>query len=337
MDVRFWIIAREVAAGKETGSSEQELVQLLRRGVACGALACPISESTFIEVMKQANTPTRRVATASLIDELSLGISLITNRARVGTEIAHFFYSCTGRQNLYTMQELVWTKLSYALGYVHPALPDIDHATALPLQKAFFDHMWGISLSEMVATIGNAEQPNREALKHAAAKINAGNKAHRDTLKSFQQAYRDEIVGAVDISSDIAADVMCGMAERAGVVPAERGSAAWRESARMCRNLLIAAFDKPDTKLVLRTLHTEACLHAGFRWNKNTKFEENHFYDFDHAAAAVSYCDAFFTEGFLSYLTNAGHIGLGKLYSCRITANIGDAVQILKELTRCRP
>lgn len=331
LDVRFWIIARDAEAGTDTRDAARELLRLLRRGVSEGKLVCPISESTFVEVMKQANTSTRRIATARLIDELSLGVSLTTSRTRIATEIGHFFYTHTGQQNLHAMQELVWTKLSYTLGYIHPSLPNLDKADELALQKGFFDKIWGISLSEMVETIGDVDLPVRDEFRRCASNIDADIKAHMPTLKSYQQTYKDEIVGAVDVCSDLAADVMAGMAERAGVAPAESGSPSWIECERMCRNLLIAAFQKPGTKQALRTIHALASLHAGLRWNKMTTFEANHFYDFEHAAAALTYCDAFLTEGFLSSLANSGHTGLRALNGCRVTADVGEAATFVRE------
>ncbi len=109
LDVNFWIIARDAEGGTDTRRAARELLDLLLRGVSDGALLCPISESTFIEVMKQVYTLTRRIPTARLIDKLSLGVSLTTSRERIATEIEHLFYSRTGQRNLYAMQELVWT------------------------------------------------------------------------------------------------------------------------------------------------------------------------------------------------------------------------------------
>jgi hypothetical protein len=332
LDVNFWIIARDAAAGTDACKAAPELLDLLRRGVAEGTLVCPISESTFIELMKQPNTPTRRIATARLIDELSLGVSLTTSHARIATEIAHFFCSRTGQQNFYAMQELVWTKLSYTLGYIHPSLPGrLDRATELALQKGFFDEMWKKSLLEILEVIGDADLPVRDELRRSASGIDADIKVHMHTLKSYQQTYKDEIVGTVDVYSDLAADVMGGMAERDGVTPAERGSPSWIECQRMCRNLLIAAFQKPGTKEALRTIHALASLHACLRRNKMTNFKENHFYDFEHAAAALAYCDAFLTEGFLTSLANARHTGLCGINDCRVTADVDEAVTIVRE------
>lgn len=332
LDTRFWIIAREVAFGTETAPAARKLLHFLRRGVSLGRFVCPISESTFIEVMKQTNSPSRRIGTAKLIDELSQGISLITGRSRIATEIGHFLYSGIGEHDLHTMQELVWTKIGYTLGNLYLSLPDIDRETELALQKGFFDHMWETPLSEIIATIGNSWVPEGDALQKSAQQINTDIKAHAASLISYQATYRDEIIGALDGSVDLIADVMAGMAERKGVTPPQSGTPAWTESGRNGRNLLIAAFDKPITKNTLRTLHALASFHAGLRWDRNTKFTANHFYDFEHAAAAVAYCDAFLTEGFLAHIANTKPIRLGELNGCRITADVDAAVEILRDL-----
>ena len=68
LDTKFWILLRE---GKTPASNE--LIRLLRLGVNAGKVVCPVSASTVVEVAKQKNTSSRRIGSARLIDELSLG------------------------------------------------------------------------------------------------------------------------------------------------------------------------------------------------------------------------------------------------------------------------
>ena len=106
LDLRFWIIARDVAAGMNAGAAEQELLRLLCEGVAQGTMICPISETTFMELMKLKKTPSSRIATANIIDELSLGVAVIPLDLRIGTEIAQFTHARAGTQNLFSVDEL---------------------------------------------------------------------------------------------------------------------------------------------------------------------------------------------------------------------------------------
>src|SRR5207302_1314667 len=125
---------------------------LLRQGVASGKLFCPASESVFLELLKQSD-PSSRTATARLIDELSLGVTLLPNQARAATELARFIHSFEDSANLHPLRHLVWSKLSYVLGFVHPTSAAFDADTDLVMQKAFFDHMWIIPLTTMVEMI----------------------------------------------------------------------------------------------------------------------------------------------------------------------------------------
>lgn len=329
LDTRFWIILRDAQVGL-SASPPTELLEAIKDGVAKKRLICPISQSVFIEVMKQAYTPERRIGTVALIDELSGGVSLIDDRMRIGTEIAHFLYANTGKNDLHPAQDLVWTKLAYALGYLHPHLPQTDAALELHVQKSFFDHMWEIGLSEIANIIGPSRP--RDTLKESAARINQEIKSHAQGLVSYERTYRDEVIGAIDLCGDVALEVLRNMAIDAGVRPVGMGSAEYREFSTVCKNLLVAAFDKSIAQGTLRTIHVQASLHAGLRWQKRTNFTDHHFYDFDHAAGAVAYCDAFFTEGFLSNLLNANHIRLDMLNGCQITDSTCDAIRIVYEL-----
>ena len=114
---------------------------------------CPISESVFVELLRQQDLETRR-STARIIDELSLGVALAPETLRVGTELAHLFYSHGNQDSVYPLRWLIWSKLSYVLGVVHPTTTVFGPEQDLLIQKVFFDHMWDISLVETGRPIG---------------------------------------------------------------------------------------------------------------------------------------------------------------------------------------
>ena len=84
----------------------------------------------------------------------------------------------------------------------------------------------------------------------------------------------------------------------------------------ICRNLLYHAFKKPETRNGLRSLHIGASIHAAMRWDKKRKFKPNDYYDFEHATAALSYCDAFLTEGSLHSLATRPQVNLEAVNGC---------------------
>jgi hypothetical protein len=109
--------------------------------------------------------------------------------------------------------------------------------------------------------------------------------------------------------------------------PEERAS-----SVNMCRNQFYRAFKKPGTKDALRALHIGASIHATMRWDKHRKFKPNDYYDFEHATAALSYCDAFLTEGSLRDLVTRPQINLEAINSCRVFSNVQAAADHVRGL-----
>jgi hypothetical protein len=141
LDVKYWIMLRNAATAKSADPSVMELLATLRELATSEKALCPISESTFAELFKQRDERTRR-ATAALIDELSGGVALIPFCDRMTMEVEHFIQSESGKTPLSTPQSLIWSRISYVLGFVHPSQTPFDSATELALQKAFVDHLW---------------------------------------------------------------------------------------------------------------------------------------------------------------------------------------------------
>jgi len=333
LDTKFWIILEKADTGRSAGQADAELLSRLRRLTAAGQAFCPISESIFMELMKQADV-TSRVAMARLIDALSLGVTLIAYDMRIGTELAHFMQRFGIKQDhLHPLHHLVWSKLAYVLGFVHPASMGFDAATELAVQKAFFDEMWTMTVEAMVQQIGNARPPDGSDFVDLAANLNAGNVQHAAELRSFAQAYDAELRGVVDACGDRIMEIFCKMAEDTGASAPRRGSAEWLNSQRSLKSAIYQALKKGSGKQNLRSMHVAASLHAAFRWDKRRRFTGNDIYDFQHAAAALAHCRAFFTEHSLraTIVTN-NNVALDRLYGCHIISNVSEAIAYLQAL-----
>jgi len=240
------------------------------------------------------------------------------------------FLSCRDARG-YSMQELIWTKVAYVLGDTYPSVAELPASDELTLQKAFFDYLWAFSVVEIVKTIGDEFGPPDPFAK-LSRETNEKNAEHRDELRSFPQTYDIELRGAVEVSGPIAADVIHSLAEKeAGCAltptPEER-----RQSVNIGCNLLYHAFKKPETKLALRTIHIGATIHAAMRWDKERKFKANDYFDFQHAIAALSYCDVFLTERPLHDLVTQPHTNLGAINGCQILFDIDAATSHIRQL-----
>lgn len=288
LDKRYWIFIRDAHMGRAKSPIHTDLLARLREFVGFNNGLCPISGSLFCELNKQTDIETKR-ATAKLMDELSLGVSLCPFEERVSTEIAHFLYAAAGLE-VYGLSELVWLKLSYALGIIWPSNTTFDKETERVIQKSFTDHVWSMPLVEVIDSLekgGGIEPP---AFDELAKKLNVGNAAHSDEITRFEQAYWNEISGGFSL------------------------------------------FKSGKVSKQLPSLHVYAKCHAAIRFDKKRKIKPNDIYDLHHAAGAIGYCDAFFTENPLKVLLTSGHVALDKEIGCIVISDETDAIEYLEML-----
>jgi hypothetical protein len=334
LDTKFWIHLRNAAFGKGS-DSEQELLLELRAAVNNGIAFCPISDSIFLELLKQSDKESRS-RTAQIIDELSLGVTLATNQVRVATEVARFFYRFeTPDVDLYPLRHLVWTKLAYILGFQHPSNTPFDAKTELAVQKSFLDYMWEKSLSDIVSIIDPESGREDMTLGDIARKLNDGNAENAAAIRSFEQVWSDELAGAADLCADIGADVVAEIAEQKGIAPQPRGSSDWLKMRTICLNAIFLALkQRPALRKQLPTVYVEACLHAAIRWDKKRKLSGNDLYDFHHASAALAHCQAFLTERPLQTLLCHLRPKLGDEFNDPVLYDVPTAAQFVRVLRK---
>ncbi|MFT5798532.1 MAG: hypothetical protein ACI84R_002599 [Candidatus Azotimanducaceae bacterium] len=329
LDMNYWIWLRDSQRiSKPTKASI--LFDLLQHGVRTKKIYCPISHSTFIELLKQTDQSSR-LLTADLVDELSLGVAFAEENVRLSTEFAHLMYEHSGFTDLHPIKNLVWTKLSYVLGVMHPSNTPFDNDTELAIQKAFFDHMCTLPLRDILEVIGGNHLPELN-LGRTAQNVNDGNCAHSHEIRSFNQAYAAEIRGVFDISLDELPDLIVDIARKNGTPVTSPNDLQRRATRAYYRELFSQALEKNKERDRLRTAHIFACLHASLRWNKTRKYKANDIFDFHHAVAALAYCDVFLTEKSLKTTVEQKHLQLDNLYGCKVAANMDEAISILQEI-----
>jgi len=301
LDQRFWLLLRDVLLDRSGDAAISDLLALLRYLVSQGKVICPISESVFIELLKQSDKSTR-LATAQLIDDLSLGITLIPLHERIQQELCNSFYEQAGVNNLIPLQQLVWTKLPYVLGEIHPYNTPFPPKEELVLQKSFLDHIWNTSLVEMIRR--SNEPPPQFDWNALAARLNLENRAHHSTIRSYSQAFRAEFEGGLSLfRTDIA--ILVKELE-------ERGYSDFASNlSHLSLNKRFEIFSQS-----IPSLHINGTCHAAVRWDQKRNLCGNDLFDFHHAEAALGYCDVFLTEKPLTDMLSQKHLGLSK-YKCR--------------------
>ena len=126
------------------------------------------------------------------------------------------------------------------------------------MQKMFFDHMWTLSMREMVDRIGDNALPNPERFDALAERLNELNTQHTGELRSFAQAYENEVHGILDIFMDVAIDIVSQMVQAKHGGGHQLNPEQRKEEGRQLHNLLFAAFKKGRAKDALPSLHIPA-------------------------------------------------------------------------------
>ena len=323
LDFRFWVIVREVRSGTRTDPRERKLVHHLERLARKGRIFCPISATTFLELMKIGDDA-RRQATLEVIEELSLGVSLIPEPERTEDELeAVIRWSLA--PNATTLPR-VWTRLAYTMGNFHVSDDRFPPETELAIQKAFFDHVWQKPLAAVAESLDRTEFDMTRDMAELADKLNEGNRVHHAEMTSFESVLSEELRGVAEVAEPILGQIIA----RLGKFGPDVGRS--EQNSRMAVNLVHALLGG-EHRSRLPTIHVHACLNALFRWDyRNKAMTGNDLFDFGHAAAALGYCDAFFTEAGITRSIRHQRLRLDQLYDCVVTNDEDAALSFLRSL-----
>lgn len=326
LDTNFWVKLREASAGNGPQAGI-DLLAALVKGVEAGAWICPLSESAFIELFRQADLSTRR-ATAGLMDRLSLGLCLLEQNMLMGTEIGHLFREKSGF-DVHELDQLVWCKIAFALGYRHPQNDMIPPETMLALQKGVFDEMWEAPLVDIVDQVADHSVLDETNLEMIAAHLNRENVEHAHLIKSFRQAYRAEAAGVASLFGTVIVEAFEQMDKLSGVIPSAAQYSLDDTIKNKALHLVSLALEREAARDTLRSLHIMASLHASLRWDKQRKVDAHDLLDFNHAAAAIAYCDVFLTEKPLRTMIEQRHLALSERYQCKVRSSLTDALNLI--------
>src|SRR3990172_156234 len=145
LDTNYWLNLMDVLLENQRNEVLTKLLDLLRKGVEEKKIICPISDEVFGEILLQ-TIPKTLKASAKIIDELSLGVSLLSSREREQFEILNFIYDTTGSEgSLHEQDIFVWAKISFNMGLIHPHLNYAAPDEELVIQKSIFDHLTEIA------------------------------------------------------------------------------------------------------------------------------------------------------------------------------------------------
>ena len=332
LDTNFWVRLRDARLGRGTGNDALNLLHILEKLTAKGIAICPISSDTFAEIFKQTDFNTLGVS-AQLIDDLSKGVVLLSMKERIDLEVIHFVREKSkGVEHVYTLDEMVWTKIAYVFGFCTPTSkalpPDLDCA----IQKAFFDQFWVITLADRLEQMGEDVLHRIPKLSDISQKLNDGKFSHADECKSFKQLFLAELSGILDVYRSDFQGLIRYLYESETGQSLNADEISSDDSGQTIANLIYHAFRLNKIKSELPSFRISAGIHAVIRWDKERKYKPTDLHDFHHAAAAIPYCDYFLTERSLGHLVQNKNLKLEKFFNCKIISDISEAIDELSRI-----
>jgi len=333
LDTRYWIHLRDAAMGRPTRLEHSQILDCVRMLVSTGAAICPISDVAWLELSKQSDPATRR-STAVLLDELSLGIAIMTERERVIAEIEQFITRATETGPNPILRNRVWVRAGYVLGVAIPTIKEFSRGQNLLTQKTSVDLFWQISIQEMLETTGSFPTMP-DSFEESAAKITAAMQRYAYQIRSIKQAFTAEIAGALRVFKDDIGPIVLRHFERSGGDRRSVTHERVEQASQKTLTALINAFVLKPKIMAQRipSLYASAMCHAAVRMDKSRTFNGHDLLDIHHASSGIPYHDAVFTENPLRVLVTGGNVRLDRTFECAVLSQEHDVLSYLRGLS----
>jgi hypothetical protein len=333
LDTRYWILLRDQRLGRSSNPEIAHLADLLVDGVRAKKLICPISNDIFLEILKRKDPETLNCS-VELIDKLSEGVSILSLEERRRMELLHWVGKhFNGEENCHELGVFVWIKLAYVLGFTNPANTSFPREEELIISKSFLDHMWELSLTDIVGILGTTVIRGMPIMPDISNTLNVGKFTHAKEVKSLHGVFLSEIAGLLD-TLKIEFREMCAYLyeKHTFQIPSDEELAA-SEAPQRFANLIYHGFQQKRFTTELPSLRIPSIVHAAIRYDRNRKFKANDIHDIGHATAALPYFDTFLTERSLQCLLTRNDLGLNDLYNCTVVADPSMAIETIRKAT----
>lgn len=209
LDKNFWIYLRDVFLGRSRSPSHRDFYDVISSKAKNGGALFPVSDSLFIELLKQTDDVTR-LATARVIDEFGGGISFLSMPERIRAEIYHFVeQGRKGADKVHPLTCMIWGETGQIGGsFLPPVIDEVPAEQMLAFQKASIDVLWNYSVEEILDILDDAEDSPNVTFAKLAKDITDKKFRHESELKSFRQAFLIEVEGSLIALVDQFADLL---------------------------------------------------------------------------------------------------------------------------------
>jgi len=327
LDTKFWIYLRQPEEARAP-DTVREIKRLLYAGVKAGKLICPMSFPLYVELQTQPLE--RRLQTAKIMDDLSLGLSLDGPEHVYGTELTRFFIeNASHLRHLSWTVVTAWTKIGTLFGEPYPPRGILQEPMQTAMDKALFDRLWNATVTDMAQLHEEPMEPTS-----VAEQINEERKQYPRNGQSFQALYANELHGLLDFNKHLINDSIrdiAGLVLNPADIPASGFSNQW--PADKFVHLVKYATTMRRGQLGIPMQRTEAALYAFLRLDEQRPFQTNDANDIRHTASAMAYSDVFLTEKFFASVANRREIrGVAPL-NCQTAWIPEDALALIRAIS----
>jgi len=335
LDTKFWVKLCNVALGVSANSIDSELLTVLRKAVGERRAVFPFSSPLWFETFHQSD-PNTRVATARLIDELSLRLTSMTEEDRIALEIGYLFDRFVLKKPWSeSVENLVWSVPSCGLGIPFVGSKHWQESDAVAMQKTLLDEIWTTGFAEIAASGEDLSAKVKAPLAQMAAEINAFRSTHTPA-DTFEEEHTREFVGALRSKKRTISQVVELRLRLHFGALAPNAPALYEKAATKFSTTVLEAFLTGKLGNALPTLVIPTALHAAFGRDRSRKFRDNDFHDFSHATVALAYCDCFATEKSLGHLIDA-QLGFGRRYNTKVITSSENLIAFVNTLPVAPP
>jgi hypothetical protein len=284
LDTKFWLTIRKVHMNESDCREEIKLYNLIIKLSDENKAIFPLSKVALLEFLKQTD-PISLKNTFDLVTKLSDNIAIRGYKERVFEEMLDYLYHCRSlsgfvRQPSSIKNSYVWTCVPYVWGkFIVSQSEDDSGEYDREVQEVLFKNkiVDSIFLEQMIENANRSLlylDPSDLIKKRRINKRNSSKKWQADELCSELYCYKELIKPAI-----------------IEVFGKYEGSQIDQVFNVICN---VRAKNKLDG--FMSSIDVFSTLSATWLIGQNTNIEYNHYFDLHHAAAALPYCDMFFTE-----------------------------------------
>jgi hypothetical protein len=323
LDTNFWIRLRDHELGKQCSSSTSTIHDALVHAVARRRVVIPATDTLLDEVLFQAD-PSSRAATAALIDRLTNGIAIVGLDHRHYYELHHWMDGSAAAHP----RRIAWTWAMYVMGELGFTSVGIGQELNEIVAKAWDDLAEKMRFSDLVATLGpEPRDPRRtQALAH---RLNAGKDRHHVPGKTFEQLVEDECLGWVDAFWSVVEEG--GMDRTREFCGLDRTASSSLVLAAVKARIL-AELRGGTLGDFLPGMQINSSGLAAIRVDPARRYKKGDPWDLLHAATALPYCDALFTDKSMRHLLTTKPVVLSRHFGCQVLAHDEEILAFLETL-----